>query len=419
MVYVQDINGKALMPTERHGKVRKLLRDGMAVVVMREPFTIRLTYESTSFIQEVSLGIDAGSRHIGVSATTADRELFSAQVELRTNIQKLLANRMELRRTRRSRKTRYRKPMFDNRRHDNGWLFPSTRQKVDTHLRVIRMVMDILPISKTTIEVAKFDVQKIKNDAIAGIEYQQGEQFGFYNVREYVLTRDGYQCQHCKGKSKDPVLNVHHIESRKIGGNAPNNLVTLCKTCHKKYHKGEITLRFMRGVSFRDAAAMNAMRWCVYNSAKDEFRNVHLTYGYITKHTRIRNGIKKSHTADARCISGHPLAVAQTDVYIFKQRRRHNRQIHKCAILSGGYRKLNQAPYLVKGYRLFDKVSFNGQEAFITGRRQSGSFAIKTIDWKSLSEGVSAKKLSFLNISRGFLISNKKSLTNYNKSTNE
>ena len=73
MVYVKDINGKALMPTQRHGKVRRLLRDGLAVVIMREPFTIRLTYESTTFTQDVSLGVDAGSQHIGISATTSKK----------------------------------------------------------------------------------------------------------------------------------------------------------------------------------------------------------------------------------------------------------------------------------------------------------------------------------------------------------
>ena len=408
MVYVQDINGKALMPTERHGKVRRLLRGGLAVVVMREPFTIRLTYESTIYTQEVLLGIDAGSRHVGVSATTVRKELLAAQVELRTDIQKLLATRREQRRTRRSRKTRYRKPRFDNRRRSEGWLTPSTSQKVDSHLRVIRKVCSILPVAKTIIEVAQFDTQKINNDDIAGVEYQQGEQLGFWNVREYVLARDDHQCQHCKGKSKDPVLNVHHIESRKTGGNAPSNLVTLCETCHKAYHKGEIALRIKRGASLRDAAMMNIMRWGVYNSAKAEFRNVYLTYGYITKNTRIRNGIEKSHTVDAKCISGNPLAAGQTETYILKQRRRHNRQIHKCTILKGGYRKPNQAPYLVKGYRLFDKVFFQGQEAFINGRRQNGSFVIKTIEGKSLSEGASFKRLSFLNISRGFLISKKR-----------
>ena len=127
MVYVQDKTGKALMPTERHGKVRRLLRDGLAVVVRREPFTIQLTYENTTYTQPVSLGIDAGSHHIGVSATTDKRELFTAQVELRTDVVKLLSTRREQRRTRRSRKYRHRAPRFDNRRRPDGWLAPSIR----------------------------------------------------------------------------------------------------------------------------------------------------------------------------------------------------------------------------------------------------------------------------------------------------
>ncbi len=410
MVYVQDINGKALMPTQRHGKVRRLLRDGLAVVIMREPFTIRLTYESTAFTQEVSLGVDAGSQHIGISATTSGRELFAAQVELRSDIQKLLATRLESRRTRRNRKTRYRAPRFNNRRRKDNWLAPSIRAKVDGHLKVIRMVNRILPVAKTTIEVAQFDAQKIKNDKIQGVEYQQGEQMGFWNVREYVLARDGHKCQHCKGKSKDPILNVHHLESRKTGGDAPNNLITLCETCHKAYHRGEFELKLKRGTSLRDAAVMNIMRWAVYKRTRQEFANVRLTYGYVTKHTRISNGIEKSHTADARCISGNPLSVAQENIYFLRQRRRHNRQIHKCSILKGGYRKLNQAPYMVKGYRLFDKVRYQGQEAFIYGRRTSGSFSIKTFDGKSLSDGVSFKKLLFLNISRTYLITKKRNI---------
>ena len=92
-------------------------------------------------------------------------------------------------------------------------------------------------------EVASFDIQKIKNPEITGGEYQQGEQLNFWNVREYVLFRDNHTCQYCHGKSGDKVLNVHHLESRKTGGDAPNNLITLCETCHKKYHEGKIQLK--------------------------------------------------------------------------------------------------------------------------------------------------------------------------------
>ena len=164
MVYVLDMEGKLLMPTERHGKVRRLLRDGQAHVVRLQPFTIQLDYESTTYRQQISLGIDAGSVHIGVSATTEKKELFAAEVILRTDIVKNIASRLEMRRNRRYRKTRYRQARFDNRRKTEGWLAPSIRYKVESHLKVIRMVYSLLPVSKTTIEVAQFDAQKIKNE---------------------------------------------------------------------------------------------------------------------------------------------------------------------------------------------------------------------------------------------------------------
>lgn len=217
MIYVRSKEGKALMPSERGGRIGYLLRHGKAHVVSRVPFVVQLDYESTTYTQEVSLGIDAGSKHIGVSASSEKRELLAAQVELRSDVVNLLSTRKELRRTRRNRKTRYRKSRFDNRKRKDGWLAPSIEQKVESHLKVIRLVHKLLPITKTTIEVAQFDAQKIKNPDIKGDEYQQGEQMGFWNVREYVLARDGHKCVHCKGKSKDPILNVHHLESRKTG----------------------------------------------------------------------------------------------------------------------------------------------------------------------------------------------------------
>lgn len=44
MVYVQNKDGQPLMPTERYGKVRRLLNTGKAKVIKRCPFTIRLLY---------------------------------------------------------------------------------------------------------------------------------------------------------------------------------------------------------------------------------------------------------------------------------------------------------------------------------------------------------------------------------------
>lgn len=403
MVYILDIDNNPLMPTERHGHVRRLLRDGKACVVKRTPFTIKMNYRTTTYVQDVSLGIDAGTRHIGVSATTKSKELFSSEVVLRNDIVDLISTRREQRRTRRNR-LRYRKARFYNRKKTDGWLAPSVQNRVDAHLKVIRNVHRILPIAKTTIEVAQFDTQLIKNPHIDGVDYQRGEQMVFWNVREYVLARDGHKCQHCHGKSKDPILNVHHLESRKTGGNAPNNLITLCETCHKDYHRGKFELNIKRGKSLRDAAVMNIMRWAVYENAKQEFENVHLTYGYVTKNTRIKNGIIKTHAADARCISGNPTASPLPFYYLQKQIRRHNRQIHKANILKGGKKKANQSPYFVKGFRLFDKVKYNGIECFVYGRRASGSFDIRKIDGTKVHAGISFKKLKLLEVRKNFLI---------------
>ena len=410
MVYVISHTGKALMPTERHGKVRRLLRDRKARVVKTEPFTIQLLYDNTEHTQSVTLGVDAGTGHVGLSATTESKELFAAEVTLRRDIQSLLATRRESRRTRRKRKTRYRAPRFNNRRRPDGWLSPSVEQSVQSHIALIRKVHSILPVTKTVIEVAQFDTQLLKNPDIQGTGYQQGEQLGFWNVREYVLFRDGHTCQHCHGKSKDKVLNIHHIESRQTGGNAPNNLITLCETCHKAYHRGEIKLKIKRGVSLRDAALMNIMRWKVYNRAKQEFGNVHLTYGYITKNTRIQNRLDKSHAVDARCISGHPLAKPCETLWQMRQIRRHNRQLYKANTLKGGFRKKNQAPRLVKGFRLFDKVMYNSTECFIFGRRSSGSFDIRKFDGTRVNTGISYKKLKFKSISNSFIVNQFKRL---------
>ena len=168
MVYVVNKNGHPLMPTENHAKVRVLLSKGMARVINRCPFTIQLAYGSTNHTQKITLGIDSGSRHIGISATTKDKVLFEADVELRNDIVDLLSARREQRRSRRNRKTRYRKARFDNRRRGEGWLAPSVRQKADSHLTMTAKVHKILPISDIVIETASFDIQKIKSPDISG-----------------------------------------------------------------------------------------------------------------------------------------------------------------------------------------------------------------------------------------------------------
>lgn len=395
------MNGKPLMPAKRLGWVRRTLRNGKAVVMERCPFVIRLTYVATNYTQPITLGVDAGTVHIGLSATSAKEELFAEEVILRKDITDLISARREARRTRRNR-LRYRKLRFSNRRKEDGWLSPSVKQRIDAHLKAIEDVHFILPITKIIVEVAQFDTQKIKNPDISGTEYQQGEQLGFWNVREYVLARDGHKCQCCKGKSGDKILNVHHIESRKTGGDSPGNLITLCETCHKAYHKGEIQLKIKRTKSLRDAAVMGIMKWKLYNELKSRYPDVSMTFGYITKYNRIRNSIKKSHISDAFTISKNLKAKMLSCYYLVRKTRRHNRQIHKAKIMKGGKKKMNQAPFEVKGFRLFDKVFYDKKIMFVTGRRSSGCFVIRDINYENQIE-LSYKKLNLNRCKRNMI----------------
>ena len=407
VVYILNKHGKPLMPCSPC-KARKLLRQGKAKVKRTEPFTIQLLYGSSGYTQDITLGIDAGSKHIGVSATTKKKELYAADVEIRNDITDKLSTRRQNRRSRRNRKTRYRKSKFQNRvksKH-KGWLAPSIESKINSHFRVVRDVYKMIPINRIVVETASFDIQKIQNPDISGVGYQKGDQLGFDNVREYVLWRDGHICQCCKGKSKDNILEVHHIESRKTGGNSPSNLITLCRTCHAGYHKGTVKLpsKIKRGMSFRDSTFMGIMRWTFYNRLKEIYHNVYMTYGYVTKHNRIKNHLPKEHYIDAYCIAGN-FGAERLDYYYYQKCvRKTNRQIHKAKMLKGGKKKLNQAPKYIKGFQLFDKVQYNGKLYYIFGRRSSGYFDIRTLNGDKVNNGsVSYKKLRLVETSRNVL----------------
>ena len=414
-VYVLNKHGEPLMPCSPR-KARILLKQQKARVLKRTPFTIKLLHGSAGYKQPITLGVDAGSKHVGLSASTEKRELYSEEFTPRNDVVDLLSTRRELRSSRRYRKTRYRAPRFDNRVHSKhkGWLAPSVEVKIQEHITVIKRICRILPVALVRVETAEFDTQRLKamlegRPLPVGTDYQLGEMYDEYNVRQYVLRCDNYTCQCCGAHPtvKKPIkLHVHHLESRKVGGNAPNNLITLCSACHGNFHKGKVTLDSKkRGKSLRDTAFMGIMRNTLMARLKDELPiPVQWTYGYITKMRREQNDIKKSHTNDALCIANHPKAQHCENSYCSKAVRHHNRQIHKAKTLKGGIRKLNQAAYIVKGFRLWDKVLYSGQECFISGRRSSGYFALKKLDGTIITNSASFKKLQLLEPANSYLV---------------
>ena len=399
-VYVLNKHGKPLMPCKPR-KARILLKEKKAKVVNRTPFTIQLLYGSSGYRQLINLGVDAGSKYIGLSATTMDKELFKATVELRQDISKLLESRRSQRRNRRS-KLWYRKPRFLNRRNRKGKVAPSVQNKIDCHLTIIRKVCSMLPVVNIIVETAEFDPHKLKNPNVSGKGYQDGGQKDFYNVKSAVLNRDNYTYQICG--EKDTRLEVHHIQFRSKGGsNRMDNLVTLCRDCHKQIHSGGLV--FDKKIkSFKHASHMNIMRSRLVEELRLEFGNVFETFGYLTKYNREKLNISKSHSSDAFVIS-HNFNAERIDVeYQYKKVRRHNRQLYKSKPSKGGKRRRNQSNYIVNGFRRFDKVMYNGIECFITGKRTSGYFQLKTFDGTVVSQSVSSKKLKLLEPIKGWLI---------------
>lgn len=400
LVYVLAKDGKPLMPTKRGGKVRILLKEKKARVVRREPFTIQLLYETSKFMQPLTLGVDPGFKTIGLSVSSQKQEVFASETEIRTDIKEKLSERREFRRNRRSRKLRYREARFNNRKSSKkkGWLPPTIEQKIQSHLNEIDFIQKILPISKIVIEATAFDIQKIINPEIEGTGYQEGALKGFNgHLREYILYRDHHECQNCHGRSKDPVLETHHLLERPKGTDRPDNQTTLCRTCHQKYHRGEIKLNIKPPKFCISETQMNIMRYRLVSEIRDSFEGeVEITYGADTKSRRIEKSLPKSHAIDALMISGNVNARPVDKVYRRTKNRSHNRQIHRATFIKGHVRRRAQTDYEIFGFRLNDKVLFEGKEVFVRARRKSGYFKVANADRSFIKDGVSYKKLKLL-----------------------
>ncbi|GAA3313392.1 hypothetical protein GCM10020331_003400 [Ectobacillus funiculus] len=93
-----------------------------------------------------------------------------------------------------------------------GWLPPSIQSRIDNAFHWIDTFYLQLPICKLHIEVGKFDVQKMMNPDIQGKEYQEGDAFGYHNVRYFVFARDNYTCQVCKKKRWNFTNAPYHLQ---------------------------------------------------------------------------------------------------------------------------------------------------------------------------------------------------------------
>jgi hypothetical protein len=380
LVHVLNNKGQPLMPCCA-GKARNLLKSGVARVVSREPFTIKLLFGSSGFKQEVTLSCDSGSKVAAFAALANGKVLYLSEVILRQDIRSNMDQRRAFRRTRRSRNTRYRKPKFDNRRRDD-WLTPTIQSKVNSHKREIRFIKKILPITRVVIETAGFDIHKITNPEVFSSEYQEGRQKGFYNVKQYVLHRDGYACKKCKQDRCK--LEVHHILFKSNGGtNSPDNLITLCSFCHDKLHLSANAEAESKKLSskIKQKPTLSATQISTIGAYLKKEEVFTETFGYETKYKRESLGLPKTHYNDAICAGLLENQSVQLSSTFFKKVHIANGDYK----LRSGLRSEKNIPMSkIMGIKKFDKVNSNGTIGFVKGRMSTGYAILMDIDGKTL-----------------------------------
>jgi hypothetical protein len=372
VVYVLAVDRTPLMPCTPV-IARLLLKDGKAKVIRRTPFTIKLLARAEeSYTQPLTLGVDTGSSVIG--SAVADQNghvLYLSEVEVRNDIAQRMKERAVSRRHRRQRKTRYRPARWLNRRNSikTGRFSPTMRSKIEAHMREIRFVKCLLPITSLVVETGTFDPHALKSPEVLGNKwlYQRGINYGYANTKAYVLTRDTYTCQKCQGKSRDRRLEVHHIVFRsEQGSNEESNLLTLCKTCHDSLHGGKITLQQQgkkKGMLLH-ATQMNSIRLQLLRLLQAEE-----TWGFVTKEHRQLWDMPKAHVFDAAVIATRGRQpIFQTTTLIAKR-----------CVPDGDYQQTKGirseqriGTGKIGGFRKFDKVRYCGQDYFIKGRMSTG-----------------------------------------------
>jgi len=411
IVFTINKHGESLMPC-KPSKARKLLRDKKAKIINYKPFTIQLLYGSSGYKQSVNLGVDLGAKHIGVAITTDDKVLAKGEIELRQDVKLLLETRKIYRRSRRNRKTRYRPARFLNRVSfkKNGWLPPSTLSKIDNTFVWVDKFVDLLPNPKVSIEVGKFDVQKMINPKIEGVDYQKGQTYGYHDVRYYVFARDSYTCQVCKKKGK--ILQTHHILYKTYGGSdRVDNLITVCTDCHnhKNHQEGSVLYDWMiknkKVRTYKEATFMNTIRQRVFS----KYPNANIVYGSWTTPRRKELGLEKTHYNDAIAISGIESIHYNVDkTFKIKQFRKKKRSLHEATARKGRkepnktQKKNSKNTKYQNGFYLNDKVRLFNKVGFISGFTSGGCY-VKDIENNYITipnktyKQVSFKHLEFIN----------------------
>ncbi len=314
-VFVVDANRQPLNPVHP-GRARILLSRGKAAVLKRSPFTIVLKAEvEHPVIEPLRIKLDPGSKATGIALVNdlSGQVVFAAELAHRgTQIKERLDKRRAVRRSRRQRKTRYRVPRFLNRKRKRGWLPPSLESRVANILTWVNRLRRYCPITAISMELVKFDLQKMENPEISGVQYQQGTLAG-YELREYLLAKWERKCAYCN--ASNIALQIEHIVARANGGtDRASNLTLACERCNIAkgtkdirdflQEKPEVLKRILAQAKapLRDATAVNSTRNALYERLRVMGLPVECGSGGLTKFNRITRGLPKEHWIDACCV---------------------------------------------------------------------------------------------------------------------
>ena len=405
--FVVDQNRQPLNPVTPR-QARKLLEKGKAAVLRTFPFTLILkqVIENPS-IKPLFLKIDPGSKVTGLSLVQDNQVIWGANLEHRgQQIKDSLESRRLLRRSRRNRKTRYRRPpkheWFRKRkkqpvskRKRKDWLSPSLMHRIQTTETWVDRLIGFCPIEEIWIESVKFDLQLIQNPNISGVEYQHGTLNG-YQVKEYLLKYWQHKCAYC-GK-EDVVLEVEHIEPKSKGGSDRiSNLCIACKNCNQKKgskpvenflkNKPDVLkkIKSQQKTSLKDAAVVNSTRNKLVTTLSDKLP-VKTSDGATTKFNRLNQGIDKDHWKDSACVGSHGSNVLfKTEQPLQIKSVGHGTKQKVITDKNGFPNKYRPDSPFVHGFKTGDivkaiitrKSKFKGTWIGRIAVRSTGSFAIK------------------------------------------
>ncbi len=421
-VFVLNKNRQPLDPC-KPARARILLSTGKAKVYRRYPFTIILTEEvKNPVIHKHQVKIDPGSKTTGLAIVQGERVVWGSELTHRgSQIRDNLISRGQLRRSRRNRKTRYRKPRFLNRTKPKGWLAPSLTSRVQNILTWVKKLIRFCPITGISQELVRFDTQKLQNPEISGIEYQQGTLYG-YELREYLLEKWNRKCAYCGATGTQ--LEIEHIKPLSKGGsNRVSNLTIACHSCNQAKSNQDIELFLSKKPSIlkriltqskrplADAASVNSTRWKLYHDIKSIGLPVEVGSGGLTKFNRCRQDLPKTHWLDAANVGKvETLIIEVTKPLLITAKGHGTRQLCRTNKYGFPIRHCSRMKFH-KGFQTGDivrAVVTKGKKiGTYVGRvatRKSGSFNISTLG--GLVQGISHKYCRFIHRKDGYAYTN-------------